>query len=358
MRILSRYLTREFLKNLLLCQSIFLFLYLFIDFVQKVDNFLEANASAGPMVAYFLYKMPYVFVQMMPPASLIALLITFSIMKKNNEIIAMRSCGMSVFSIARPIIAACFILGIAVFLVSEIIVPYSSSESNRIWKNDAQQWRPDQLNKSYAIWYRGAKAIYWIRSFDHQKKTMDTAIFYFFDNNFRLAKRIDARKVVWVNGRWRAEEGVIQRAESGGKYAVERFDHLVLNIPELPETFMKEEKSPEEMSYWQLERYANKVRLEGYDNTRYLVDMFVKTAFPWAILMMAVLGIPISLAKLSRRLPLALTAGIGIVFIYMVVFGLSRSLGLSGVLPPLLSAWLANLIFFFIGIYWMIHVEK
>ena len=187
---------------------------------------------------------------------------------------------------------------------------------------------------------------------------MDTAIFYFFDNNFRLAKRIDARKVVWVNGRWRAEEGVIQRAESGEKYAVERFDHLVLNIPELPETFMKVEKSPEEMSYWQLERYANKVRLEGYDNTRYLVDMFVKTAFPWAILMMAVLGIPISLAKLSRRLPLALTAGIGIVFLYMVVFGLSRSLGLSGVLPPLLSAWLANLIFFFIGIYWMIHVEK
>ena len=358
MRVLSRYLVREFLRNLFLCQSVFLFLYLFIDFVQKVDNFIEANASKGPMVAYFLYKMPFVFVQMMPPASLIALLITFSIMRKYNEITAMRSCGLSIFKISQPIVTICFILGIVVFMISETIVPYSSSESNRIWQREAEQWNPGQLDKSYDIWYRGSHTIYWIGEFDRRKKTMNKAIFYFFDNSFRLIKRIDAKKGIWEGRRWRLEDGVIQTATRGGRFEVARFENFVLKIPELPETFVKVEKSPEEMSYWQLERYAEKVRREGYDNTRYLVDMFVKTAFPWAILMMAVLGIPISMAKVSSRLPLALTAGIGVVFIYMVVFGLSRSLGLSGVLPPLLSAWLANLIFLFIGIYWMIHAEK
>jgi lipopolysaccharide export system permease protein len=187
---------------------------------------------------------------------------------------------------------------------------------------------------------------------------MNKAIFYFFDNTFRLIKRIDAKRGFWEKGRWKLEDGVIQTTRGGGRFEIKRFEHFDLDIPEVPKTFVKVEKSPEEMSYWQLERYAHKVRREGYDNTRYLVDMFVKTAFPWAILMMAVLGIPISLARVSNRLPLALTAGIAIVFVYMVVFGVSRSLGLSGILPPLLSAWLANLIFLFIGIYWMIHVEK
>ena len=310
------------------------------------------------MLFYFLYETPFVTVQMLPSAGLIALLITIVLMKKNHEIIAMKSCGMSIFSIFRPIIATCIILGVIVFVLSETIVPYTSSKSQKIWKMEAEQWTPFQRHRSFAIWYRSPRAIYWIESFDHQSKTMEHASFYFFNNRFQLTKRIDCRRGVWENGSWRLEEGVVQEAGEGENYDVKRFSHLILRIPETPQNFMKEEKGPEEMSYWQLKRYAKSVGQEGYDNTRYLVDLYVKTAFPWAILMMAILGIPISLARFSDRVPLALAAGIGMCFVYMLVFGISRSLGISGILPPILSAWFANLIFFFMGLYGMIHAER
>ena len=358
MRVFTRYLVREFLAKFLLCEVIFIFLYVFIDFTQTVDNFMEAGASKWDILVYYLYYTPFISVQMMPAAGLIGLLITLVLMKRNNEIIAMKSCGMNTFSISRPIMATCFVLVIFVFLVSEIIVPFTSSKSGEIWKTKAQQWNPKLLNRSFDIWYRSPNAIYKINVFDWQTKTMEQASFYFFDKHFHLIKRIDCRRGVWENGVWRLEDGIIQVLGKDGNYDIKRFHHFILHIPETPATFVKQEKDPDEMSYWQLKKYAKRIGLEGYDNTKYLVDLEVKTAFPWAIFVMAILGVPMALARFSDRVPLAFAAGVAICFVYMLLLGISRSLGLSGILPPLLSAWLANLVFFFVGLYWMIHAER
>ncbi|MCJ7594423.1 MAG: LptF/LptG family permease, partial [Desulfobacterales bacterium] len=117
-------------------------------------------------------------------------------------------------------------------------------------------------------------------------------------------------------------------------------------------------KKPEEMSYWQLKRYAETVQKEGYDNTRYLVDMNLKIAFPFVGLVLVFVGIPLPLGLKKGGTPLAISLGMAICFCYVLILGFSRSLGLSGVLPPLLSAWLANLLFLLLGIYLMMHVER
>ena len=125
-----------------------------------------------------------------------------------------------------------------------------------------------------------------------------------------------------------------------------------------PESFIKRERDPEEMSYWQLKRYAKRVLTEGYDNTRYLVDMNFKIAFPFIILIMVLMGTPISLRVEKGGVAFAIFIGIGICFLYLVTLGLARSLGLSGILPPTLSAWLGNLIFLFLSIYLMMKVAR
>ena len=85
MKVLSKYLGTEFLKLLCLCQIIFLSIYLIIDFVQKIDNFIEAKVSTGIMLAYFVYKTPLIFIQMLPPATLISVIILFSLLKKGTN---------------------------------------------------------------------------------------------------------------------------------------------------------------------------------------------------------------------------------------------------------------------------------
>jgi lipopolysaccharide export system permease protein len=130
-----------------------------------------------------------------------------------------------------------------------------------------------------------------------------------------------------------------------------------LRLSEGPEAFMRSLKRPEEMSYWQLKRFAEGVRREGYSPTRYLVDMNIKLAFPLVSLIMALIGIPLTLGLRAGGTPLAVCAGIGVCFLYLLILGLARSLGLSGILPPHLAAWLSNIVFFLFGTYLMMHLE-
>jgi len=352
MGILARYLWKEFFKLLAICQLIFMAIYMVVEFVQKIDNFMEVHAPRGAIFAYIFYKIPYLAVQMVPAATLISVVVMFSLMRKRNEITALKASGMSIFRISLPVIFASVCLAVAVFLFSELVVPYASSKSQAIWKSKVGRQGQAQTYSRDRIWIKGPNSIYWVRHFDGRRMVMEDLTLYFFDDSFHLIKRIQAKRAVWAKDRWRVEDGVIQVALDGDGYNFTKFREIDLNLPERPKAFLIPAKKPEE-----LKRFAKRIQVEGYDATRYLVDMNIKLAFPVISLIMVLIGIPISLALRKGGTPLAVTLGIGACFLYLLNLGIARSLGLSGILPPALAAWLANLIFLLLGIYLMMHVE-
>jgi lipopolysaccharide export system permease protein len=80
----------------------------------------------------------------------------------------------------------------------------------------------------------------------------------------------------------------------------------------------------------------------------------MKIAFPFICPILTLVGIPLALRRKKGGIPLSITFAIGISFLYLMIFGLSRSLAISGALPPILGAWVANLLFSFFGIYLML----
>jgi lipopolysaccharide export system permease protein len=278
-------------------------------------------------------------------------------MKKNNEIIALKACGMNVLKLSQTIVVISICIGVTLFLFSEMIVPYTSSKTIELWTAKVKI-RHTSFYGSNQIWYKGADSIYWIKHFDREKGMMEEPTFYFFDKNFRLIKRVDGQRGIWKDGLWKVEDGIIQEARDDGSYKLTKFNELFLETPETPETFVRDEERPESMSYSQLKRYAERVREEGYDNTTYLVDLNIKIAFPFIAVCLVLIGIPIALGIKAGGIPLAVTIAIGFCFLYMLILSFSRSLGLSGILPPILSAWTANLFFFFFGIHAMMDIEK
>jgi len=357
MKVLSGYLLREFFKLVLICEGIFLFLFLTVDFLQKIDNFIEAGVHKGVMFIYFAYKMPFVAMSMLPPAALISVILLFSGMQRRNEITALKASGLSVLKLCLTILAASLFMVAGVFVFSETVVPYTSSQSNKVWSLDVQKRDPGLFYGQNEIWYRSKNAIYWIRQFDGKQKTMIHPTLYFFDDTFHLTGRIEGRSATWRRGTWLIEDGLLLESGTDGRFNARKFDTHALEIPETPETFMKGMKKPEEMSYWQLKRYAEMVGREGYNNTRYLVDMHIKIAFPFIILVLLMIGMPLALKVKKGGTPLAVSLGMAVSFFYLLTLGISRSLGLSGVLSPMLSAWIANLIFSLAGVYLMIQME-
>ena len=358
MKIISRYLYKEFFIFFSISLITFLFIYLIIEFFGKIDNFLEAHVPLKVVFLFFFYKIPFVVQQMIPVSVLISVMITIGIMNKHNEILAIKNCGISLFRLFFPYVIIAIVIGAASFFLSESIVPITSSVANTIWKTRVGKGHSRGAYKLSHLWYRGEDSIYQIRSYDSKKKIIEGLSIFLFDNNFTLRKRIDARKAQWIEGMWHLNDGLIQRIAPDGSRKTVRFQNHKLLLPETPQVFERTMKAPEEMSFWALRSYTEKIKEEGYDATRSQVELHTKIASPFISLVLTLIGIPLGLRKKKGGIPFGITIGIGISFLYLLTFGLSRSLALAGALPTVLGAWLANLLFLLFGMYLLLAEES
>ena len=358
MGIISQYLSRELVKLFLGFELAFVFIYLLIDFIQKIDNIIEAEASLESMVICFALKIPLIVMQMAPVAILLSVIVLFSIMERGREITAFKACGISVLGIARPVFVFSLVVALALFLFSELLVPFTTLKSNRIWNQEVEKRSTMQTHTRNHIWYRSQNSIYWIREFDFKYALMKDISLYFFNDSFKLIKRIDAKEGIWDQESWTIQNGLIQELGADGRYHAKPFEEIPLSLPETPDDFQQDAREPSEMSYWELKQYAEKIHKDGYDATTYRVEKNIKISFPIICFILVLIGIPIALRVKGGRIALAVAVGIGTIFIYLVTFGLTRSIGLSGILPPVISAWIANTIFFLIGIYLLMHLDR
>src|SRR5512136_2246066 len=110
MSTLSRYTTREFIKNFFLGLGAFSTIYLIVEFFERINAFLYNHASLGMMGSYFLNKIPSILFQIAPAAILLATIITLGAMSRHNEIMALKSGGISLWRIISPILGVVIIL--------------------------------------------------------------------------------------------------------------------------------------------------------------------------------------------------------------------------------------------------------
>jgi lipopolysaccharide export system permease protein len=135
---------------------------------------------------------------------------------------------------------------------------------------------------------------------------------------------------------------------------VEQFRELRLELPQRPSDFQYLAKPPEEMTWGELSQYVAKIRREGYDATRYLVDLYAKIAFPCTSLVMTILGIGVALYQGKRGgIATGVAVSVALAFVYVLVFHFLLSLGYAGKLPPVLAAWIPNAFFALAGLFLM-----
>ena len=102
MSILFRYISREILKQFAVIATVVVVVYIAIDFFEKIEEVLKSGLPLSKFVFFFLLKIPLVLVQITPVASLVATLIVFGLMKRNNETTALKSCGLGMGFLLKP----------------------------------------------------------------------------------------------------------------------------------------------------------------------------------------------------------------------------------------------------------------
>jgi lipopolysaccharide export system permease protein len=359
MRIISHYISREFLKMTLLCLGIFLFLFLLLDVMGKLKDFSEAGVPTGVIIQYFAYTLPFIIKQMIPVAILMGTQLTFGFFSKNNQLIAFKSSGINMGRLSFPIILLSVASTLFLLILGEVMVPFAQSRAQEIWNIRVKKIEPRAVLLQEKIWYKGDQAIYAFNRFNFKDQSAEGASLFFFDAQFKLRSRLDAESVVWKNGGWTFLNGLSQTFMADGSSSSQPFIEKTLFLNESPDDFRYQEKAGEEMTFQELRKTIRKVQGEGYDPTRYIVEQQIRLSFPFVCLIMALFGIALALRK-EKGIGIAqgIVGSLFLAFLYWIFFGFSRSLGLSGTFPPLWAAWASNLLFLLVGGYLFLNIRQ
>jgi lipopolysaccharide export system permease protein len=323
-----------------------------------MDEFIEGQVPFLRTVQYVLFKIPFITTQAMPIILLMAILIAFGLMSKNNELIIMNASGISIYALVRPVLMISAAAALFLFYLTEQVVPLTMQQSNAIKQNEIRK-TTNVAVKAENIWIKGQRQITHIKYFDPSSKVIFGLTRYFFDAQFRLIRRIDARMAEYQNNLWILHQCMDQHLDGADNTpATSLHDTLEENLGLEPEDFGQIAHKSEEMNFRHLLDYIHKVEAEGYTATVYRVDLNAKCAYPFVCVVLALVGIGLTARKrLNMGLPVSISYGIGIGFLYWIFQSICISLGYRGALPPMVAAWTANFIFFCGGLLLVMNAE-
>jgi lipopolysaccharide export system permease protein len=347
MNLINRYIIFEIVKFFALTLIAVLCIFIAIDYLGTMDEFIDSHVSLLHTFQYVLFKIPFITTQAMPVILLMAILIAFGLMSKNNELIILNASGISIYALVRPVLMISATAALLLFYLAEHVVPLTMQQSNAIKQNEIRK-TTNVAVKAENIWIKGQRQITHIKYFDPSSQIVFGLTRYFFDGQFRLIRRIDARTAEYQNSRWVLHQCMDQHLNaSDNTYAISLHDSLTENLGLEPADFRQIAHKSEEMNFRQLRNYIHKVEAEGYAATVYRVDLNAKCAYPFVCVIMALIGIGLTARKrLDKGLPVSVSYGIGIGFLYWVFQSFCISLGYGGILPPMVAAWAANFVFF------------
>ena len=363
MSIIDRYLIREILKYFSIILIAVVGIYLAVDFFEKIDNFMDAGLPFSRAILFFWQRIPFIVSQVAPVGILLSILIVFGLMSKHNELVAMRGGGISALYLLRTVLGIAVLFSVLLFFLADQIVPITFSKANRIWLEEVKK-RPGITSRQRNIWIKGHRSIAHVKHYKHSSRTVSGITLYFFDERFRLIRRVDAKSAVYKDGQWLFSDLMEQRRTTGTgqeDYRVGFFEQRTEPFDYLPEDFNRVAKKSEEMNIFELLSYIRAIEAEGYDATNYRVDIHAKLAFPMACMILSMLAAGYGIRHKSRgghNLSVSIAFGLGVTFLYTILYNFCLSLGYGEMLPPFVAAWIANFIFLSYAVLVFMKVEQ
>jgi LPS export ABC transporter permease LptG len=319
------------------------------------------RAGWGTVGEYLLDSVPSLIYLLLPLAVLVAVLVTFGLMSRANEITAMKATGISIYRVVLPVIIIAAVLATGQFFFDQLYLPRFNRRQETL--HNRIKGKPPQtyLNPGRKWIFGEHHSIYYYQFFDPDRGEFgNVSVFEFDPQAFQITKRVFARRAHWESGlsKWVFENGWERQfrgaaIEKYRPYDVTAFDEL--NEP--PTYFRKERQSSSEMSYVELKNYIHDLQQSGFDVVRLKVQLQKKIAFPLITLVMSILAIPFSLAGGRRGALTGVATAISIGVVYWVTSGVFEAMGNVNQLPPLLAAWSPDILFALGGGYLLLKVQ-
>ncbi len=355
--ILDRYLARAFLRIFFISLLTVTSIYLIVDFFDRVAVFLDTGTSLAVTVRYFFYKAPLSISRVTGFATLFSALFGLGMLARGQEITAMRCSGISVQRIALPLVILSVLICLGNFFWNETVVPIFSHRAETIYITEVRKKQQESLYGTHDIWIRGENSFINIDNFDTKTNTLESVTIFLLRRDFSLRGLVEIPSIHWTGKKWESKNASEWDLSPDGQ--INKQTAVVLPpISETPDDLRLLERDPEEFTFFDLKKQIEEMKAKGLDTTSDEVDLQHKLAIPVVSPLMILLAVPFALKRrLGGGVALSFGVAMFIGFGYWVLTAFCLSLGHSAALPPWIAAWLPNLIFALIGLFFFTSEE-
>jgi LPS export ABC transporter permease LptG/LPS export ABC transporter permease LptF len=331
-------------------------------FFDLLGDIVKNHIPMSHVFEYLFFLNPYLIYVLLPIAVLVAILVTFGILTKNNEVTAFKACGVSLWRLGMPVLMGSMLLTVGLFAFDYYWVPEANLKQERLRDEiKGRQTRSHENPEQKWIFGQGSR-IYYYKYFDGAKKEMlGVYVFELEPNTYDLRGEIAAEKAQWqpdqhtwlfTNGRSKMLDGINDRDYKTFQTAT--FPQLT----ERPEWFLAEVTQDKQMNYKQLRNYIRDLRQRGFDTIRLRVQYYKKFSVPVFALIMAILAIPFGFLVGNRGAMAGIGVSLGIAMAYWGIDRLSEQIGDVGQLDPIVAAWAPDVVFALLGTFFLLRMRS
>lgn len=362
MKILYRYFILEHLASFLLGLFIFTFIFVMDKIFILSELLVTKHVALSLIIKLFIYYLPATFAITIPMGVLTAILITWGRLSANNEITAIKAVGISLNSL----ICLAISLGLLFFLLNVLLNDTFLPRSNYAYKNlyyQIVQKKPTVSIEEQVFAEIDGKEVY-VNKIDNKKNIMkgiylyekireedgDVLFRYIFAKEGCWKKNIgdkDRDKVLIL------KDGTIHQTleKEQEKYHIMRFNTHEIVFKSQEKTYHGEYcKGLREMTSKELREKIKEYKKRNIDINLFLVELYKKVSIPFACVVFTLIGTPLGLLTKKSGKSIGLGLSILIIFIYYLFLVCGETLGKKGLLTPLFSMWLPNIVLGVVGI--------
>jgi lipopolysaccharide export system permease protein len=339
-RILSRYFLASYLNLYITILFASMIAIVIVELLLNFDQIIEDHSGFTGVATYLLLRLPtYYFRDLIPVASFAAAFFCVGLAARAREVMAVKTGGVSPHRMVVPILAAATAISVAALVLDETVVLRASREWNRL-ENPGEEIS----FRAGSFWYHRGDAIYNVREADQKSKTLHGVRVFQTGPRGRLDRSLRADVVrIDEDHRWHFRDATVRTFDPSRPTAaplVERQEEAILTVAAERDLELLE-ASAQTLSLIELEEYIRARSEEGRDTTRYREMLYARVTNPLAVLVFALLAIPLGLSVEQRRsLAAAAVVGIAILGLFFTARTAVSVIAAGGVGGAAFGPWL------------------
>jgi LPS export ABC transporter permease LptG/LPS export ABC transporter permease LptF len=366
-QVVDRYVLKSFLFWFALLLVGFVLMTHVYTFFDLLSDIVKNQIAMTRVFTYLFFLTPQLIFDSAPMSVLVAVLITFGILTKHNEITAMKASGVSLYRLAVPVLAAALLMSAALFAFAHYYVPGANRKQDAIRKEikgkPVQTYLHPDRHWVFDPGSNNDPRVFYFKYIDGAQKVMlGPQVFELDPANFRIRKHISAEKARWEPAlrTWVFENGW-SREDPGGRH--EKFSNFsgqvatFAEVDERPDYFLQEVLQDQQMNFQQLAGYIRELQRSGIETIALQVSYYRKFALPLFALVMALISAPFAFMAGNRGAMAGVGVSFGIAIAYWTIGKLFEQLGDVNLLPAALAAWSPDVIFAMFGLYFFTRMR-